>query len=181
MAQPYIGEIRLFAGNYAPQGWALCDGSLLSISHNDALFSVIGTTFGGDGIDTFALPDLRGRVPVHWGSTASLGAAGGTETVTLTTSEIPIHDHPFVASSSGGATSPVNNFPGASAGQGLATCSIYEGRVVPDTTLAPNSIQSTGQGRSHDNMQPFLAITFIIALGGTFPSLPREGARRATG
>src|ERR671934_1375449 len=106
MSQPFIGEIRMFAGNFAPAGWAFCNGQLLAISENDALFNLIGTTYGGDGQSTFALPDLRSRVPIHQGNSHVLGEMGGVETVTLTTNQIPSHTHTAVASSAGSATSP---------------------------------------------------------------------------
>ena len=104
MSSPFIGEIRIFAGNFAPSGWAFCEGSLIPISENDALFNLIGTTYGGDGQSTFALPDLRGRLPVHVGPGFAIGQAGGVETVTLTTSQIPVHTHPFLASANGAST-----------------------------------------------------------------------------
>jgi microcystin-dependent protein len=169
MATPYLGEIRPFAGNFAIDGWALCDGSLLSISNNDALFNLIGTTYGGDGQTTFALPDLRGRFPVHQGnggaSTYVMGQTGGSETVTLNTQQIPGHTHAAVANPAAGTQ------PGPS-GNVLATSNgtaLYSPRP-PATAMAAAAIAPTGGSQPHQNMQPFLTITFIIALQGIFPS-----------
>ncbi len=169
MAEPFLGEIRMFAGNFAPQGWALCDGQLLAISQNDALFSLLGTFYGGDGRTTFGLPDLRGRVPIHTGSgpglsARSLGAKGGEETMTVTQAQLPTHSHAMQGSSD------------------LADSPNPEGRVVatsttvdlyineaPANTLASDSISTIGGSQAHTNLMPFLCIHFIIALFGTFP------------
>lgn len=169
MGQPYIGEIRMFAGNFAPAGWALCQGQLVAISENDALFALIGTTYGGDGEQTFALPNLQSRVPVHMGQGPGLqnyviGEIGGVEQVTLTTQQIPSHTHPMLASAS-----PANA-RGAS-GNVLARgpAELYASEFTPDT-LAPQSIQPAGGSQPHENMQPFLVINYIISLYGIFPS-----------
>ena len=165
MSEPYIGEIRMFAGNFAPAGWAFCDGSLQAISENEALFALIGTTYGGDGQTTFALPDLRGRLPVHQGGGFTLAQAGGVETVTLTSAQVPAHSHPFLASTDPGAQrDPTGNV--------LATIvggSAYV-QMAPTTPLAPQSISSTGGSQPHENMQPYLCVSFIISLFGVFPS-----------
>ena len=165
MSQPYVGEIRMFAGNFAPAGWMFCEGQLLPISEYETLFNLIGTTYGGDGQTTFALPDLRGRLPIHQGNGFTLAETGGVETVTLTTSQIPSHSHPFLASTSpGGTVDPTGNvlsdFPGGKA---------YR-PIPPTVALASQSIGSTGGSQPHDNVQPYLCIDFIISLFGVFPS-----------
>jgi len=169
MGQPFTGEIRLFAGNFAPLGWAFCDGSLLSIGQYDALFNLIGTTYGGDGVQTFALPDLRGRVPVHQGTgagaTRNLGETGGSEAVTLTASTMPGHTYALVATTSiGNETGPANNLLGQS-----SVTSAYVGDTV-DSALAPNSITQAGGSQPHENMGPFLTVSFIIQLNSIFPT-----------
>lgn len=168
MSDPYVGEIRLFAGNFAPQGWAFCDGQLLAIASNDALFSLLGTTYGGDGRTTFALPDLRGRVPLHMGagpgrSPRTLGAKGGQESVTLTAAQLPVHSHPLRGTADADNTSP----PGRSLAE--AGEDIYA-RGDADTPLSPQAIQNAGDSQPHTNMQPFLGIYYIIALVGIYPS-----------
>lgn len=160
MGQPFIGEIRMFAGNFAPAGWRLCDGSLLPIAENDALFVLIGTTYGGDGENTFALPDLRGRVPMHMGSGHSIGETGGQETATLTLNQIPAHQHPFASSATATLGSPVGNVVAAT------TTAIYDGS--PSTVPMAQNVAAGGTA-PHDNMAPFVAINFIIALFGIFP------------
>lgn len=170
MSEPFIGEIRLFAGNFAPQGWAFCDGQLLSISGNDALFSLIGTIYGGDGQTTFALPDLRGRIPIHAGQgpglgNYSLGQRSGVETVTLTTNQAPPHSHQLRASGdTAGQRNPQNNLLGKS-----TNIDLYTGDT-PDVGLAPAAIGSAGGSQAHSNMMPYLGINFIIALFGIYPS-----------
>lgn len=159
MSEPYIGQITLFAGNFAPRGWAFCEGQLLSIAQNTALFSILGTTYGGDGRVTFALPDLRGRVPLHPGqgpglSSYSLGEAAGTETVTLTEAEMPTHSHSMVISTT----------------QPGGTAKAIEGELTPNPIVAPNAVGNTGGSQPHPNMQPYLALNYIIALQGIFPS-----------
>lgn len=167
MSQPFIGEIRMFAGNFAPVGWAFCNGAVIPISENDALFNLIGTTYGGDGQNTFALPNLQSRVPVHVGPGFALGQSGGAETVTLTTSQIPAHSHvPLCNSGPGNQQGPDNGF-WAEPSTGL----IYAA-VPPAASLAMNAaaIGSAGGSQPHDNMIPFLVINFIISLFGVFPS-----------
>jgi microcystin-dependent protein len=168
MSQPYVGEIRMFGGNFAPVDWMLCEGQLLSISEYEVLFQLIGTTYGGDGQETFGLPDLQGRVPVHQGqgpgATYQIGEKGGVETVTLTTNQIPVHTHPQQANS-GIATqnSPAGNVLAAS-----ATTDVY----VPGGPLAPLNagiVGPTGGSQPHENMQPYAVVNFIISLFGIFP------------
>jgi len=171
MSNPYIGEIRMFAGNFAPAGWAFCDGQLLAIAENDALFALIGTTYGGDGQTTFALPDLRGRIPIHQGTGAgltprSLGESAGSENVTLTVNQLPVHPHAFLGTSSNAsATNPANAVVAAP-----STIDLYRPATAPNTNLAPNALGPTGGSQPHDNLQPFLCISFIISLFGIFPS-----------
>jgi len=165
MAQPYVGEIRMFAGNFAPAGWMFCEGQLLPISEYETLFNLIGTTYGGDGQSTFALPDLRGRVPLHFGNGFTLAETGGVETVTLTVSQIPAHSHPYLASTAvGGKTDPTNNVLSQS-----TTPKVYEA-VAGSANFAAQSIGSTGGSQPHDNFQPYLCVDFIISLFGIFPS-----------
>ena len=165
MAQPYVGEIRMFAGNFAPAGWMFCDGQLLPISENETLFQLIGTTYGGDGQSTFALPDLRSRVPIHNGNGFILAEQGGAEEVTLTVQQIPAHSHPLIGSSSTGSTSiPENGFLAKSTSNTPYT------PFPPDRNLRPNSISPTGGSQPHTNFQPYLCISFIISLFGIFPS-----------
>ena len=167
MPQPFVGEIRIFAGNYAPAGWMFCDGQLLAISENDTLFQLIGTTYGGDGQSTFALPDLRGRVPNHQGSGFTLGQAAGVESVTLTTQQIPAHSHPLAFSNTAPALSPTNAFPGVVVSS-QANANLYNA-VAPTTNLNPASIGPTGASQPHENRQPYLALQYIISLFGLFP------------
>ena len=165
MAQPYVGEIRMFAGNFAPAGWMFCEGQLLPISENETLFQLIGTTYGGDGQSTFALPDLRGRIPLHFGNGFTLAETGGAETVTLTVSQIPAHSHPLLAT-----TTTATN-PNASATVlGQASTFFPYVNVNPSVAMAPASIGATGGSQPHDNFQPYLCIDFIISLFGIFPS-----------
>jgi microcystin-dependent protein len=168
MGSPYIGEIRMFGGNFNPSGWSFCDGSLMAIAENDTLFNLIGTTYGGDGQTTFALPDLRGRVPMHVGSGAPLAQTGGTETVTLTTQQIPSHNHNALATATGSVLSPSGAIPAValSSEQGLQ---VY-GPTTPTTALVGTSIQNDGGNQPHENLQPYLCVNFIIALYGIYPS-----------
>lgn len=167
MGNPYLGEIRLFAGNFAPKGWALCDGSLLPISENEALYSLLGTTYGGDGEQTFALPNLLGRVPVHQGASSALGGTGGQEQVTLTSPTIPAHTHTMTGSAGQAAfASPTNAVP---ATPGDLNINPY-GTDAPLTVLDASSIQATGGSQAHENRQPFLAIVFIVSLRGIYPT-----------
>lgn len=171
MSQPYIGEIRIFAGNFAPVGWLFCQGQTLAISENDTLFNLIGTTYGGDGQTTFNLPDLRSRVPVHMGtgsglSSRTIGELGGTETVTLTVNQIPAHSHvPQANSGTGTSTDPKNNFWAAQ-----PALLQYSPNGTANANLPANTIVNTGGSQPHDNMIPFLVVNFIISLFGTFPS-----------
>ena len=169
MAQPFIGEIRIFSFNFPPRGWATCSGQLLAISQNQALFSILGTTFGGDGRVTFALPDLRGRTPVHAvGGTTVLGQQGGVEAVALSANQLPAHTHGVNAS--GGlatATTPAGNVMAAKARFGA---DVYT-TAAADTLLAPGAVGAAGAtGQAHDNMQPSLVMNPCIALFGVFPS-----------
>jgi microcystin-dependent protein len=164
MSQPYIGEIRIFAGNFAPVGWAICDGTLLAISQNAALFNLIGTTYGGDGQNTFALPDLRSRVPIHQGAGLILSEKGGAETVVLNSSQIPAHTHIPVGSSTDGTTQTVPGNTWAN-----WTGSQY-GTQPPNGLMDPGALSPAGGSQPHDNMAPFLAVNFIISLFGIFPS-----------
>ncbi len=165
MAQPYVGEIRIFAGNFAPAGWMFCEGQLLPISEFETLFNLIGTTYGGDGQSTFALPDLRGRLPIHQGNGFTLAETGGAETVTLTTPQLPIHSHPFLATVNiGGGSAPSNNVLAQS-----STVKVYSA-VTPNVAFGPLSITNTGGNQPHTNFQPYLCLDFIISLFGIFPS-----------
>ena len=165
MAQPYVGEIRMFAGNFAPAGWMFCEGQLLPISENETLFQLIGTTYGGDGESTFALPDLRGRVPIHQGSGFTLAETGGSEEVTLTVSQIAAHSHPLVASNGlGNDPNPQSNLLAES-----SVVSMYQAGN-PATAMAAQSVSSVGGSQPHTNFQPYLCVDFIISLFGIFPS-----------
>jgi microcystin-dependent protein len=166
MAQPYVGEIRMFAGNFAPAGWMMCEGQLLPISENETLFQLIGTTYGGDGESTFALPDLRGRLPLHQGNGFVLAQQGGAEEVTLTVNQIPAHTHAFMAvgGAKGGQISPAGNVPAQSFN---VTPYIND---APTGNFNPNAVGSSGGSQPHTNFQPYLCINFIISLFGIFPS-----------
>jgi microcystin-dependent protein len=170
MSEPFVGEIRMFAGNFAPRGWAYCDGQLLVVSQNDALFSLLGTIYGGDGRTTFGLPDIRGRIPIHAGSgpglsTRRLGEKGGTENETITVNQMASHTHPFQGTDDTGNTpSPAENAPAKS-----TAVDAYVGDS-PDTNLAAGAVTSVGGSRSHTNLMPYLCIHFIIALFGIYPS-----------
>lgn len=166
MPEPFIGEIRLFAGNFAPAGWAFCDGQLLSISEFEPLFILIGTTYGGDGESTFALPDLRGRVPIHQGQGFSLGQPGGLETVSLAAQQLPPHSHALMASMDP-AISP--NPQGQVLARTVSSTPFFPD-PNPAITLAAASVSPTGGNQPHDNVQPFQCLNFIIALQGIFPS-----------
>lgn len=173
MANPYIGEIRMFGGNFAIYGWAFCDGSLLPISQYSALFQLVGTTYGGDGQNTFALPDLRGRIPIHQGQGSGLsnyviGQPGGAETVTVTVNQLAAHSHNNARGSVQAAASsnPANN----SWGNANAVAANSFGTAMPDGTMNTGSIGMTGGNQPHDNMLPFLPVSFIIALEGIYPS-----------
>jgi microcystin-dependent protein len=165
MAQPFVGEIRMFAGNFAPAGWMFCEGQLLPISENETLFIVIGTTYGGDGQSTFALPDLRGRLPVHFGSGFIVGDTGGVEQVTLSTNQMPAHSHPLLASSNAATSQTPANLV---LGQAQAV-SYFN---LPDNiaSLSPLSVGATGGSQPHTNFQPYLCVNYIISLFGLFPN-----------
>jgi microcystin-dependent protein len=169
MGQPYVGEIRMFGGSFAPAGWAFCDGQLLPISENETLFQLIGTTYGGDGEATFALPGLSSRVPIHQGqgpglSNNILGETGGVESVTLSTQQIPSHTHPVIASQN-----LANDFsPGNKVFAQSQTIDAYV-QTPPFVALSPQSVSPVGGSQPHDNMQPYLVVSFIISLFGVFP------------
>lgn len=165
MTTPYVGEIRMFGGNFAPSGWLLCQGQLLSIAEFTTLFQLIGTTYGGDGQTTFALPNLQSRVPVHQGGGFVLGEQSGEESVTLSTRQIPAHAHQAIGTSNGGTAANPTGGVWASTPQ-LA----YGALAAPEVTMASGEVANTGGGQAHDNMLPFLAVNFIISLFGVFPS-----------
>jgi microcystin-dependent protein len=168
MAQPYVGEIRMFAGNFAPAGWMFCEGQLLPISENETLFQLIGTTYGGDGQSTFALPDLRGRIPIHQGNGFILAETGGAEEITLTVPQIAAHSHPMLATTDAAAgTAPSVN--SVLARQVNPAISPY-GLDNPTTPLQASSISPVGGSQPHTNFQPYLCVDFIISLFGIFPS-----------
>lgn len=165
MAQPYVGEIRMFGGNFAPAGWMFCEGQLLPISENETLFNLIGTTYGGDGQSTFGLPDLRGRVPIHFGNGFTLAETGGAEQITLTVNQIPAHSHPLFASTS------VANDSNALSNVAAQPSAFFPYLNVPATVdMAPQAIGPTGGSQPHANFQPYLCVDFIISLFGIFPS-----------
>jgi microcystin-dependent protein len=170
LASPYVGEIRMFGGNFAPRDWAFCNGQLLPIDQNTALFQLIGTTYGGDGQTTFALPDLRGRLPLHQGTSPNgqsyiIGQTGGVESVTLTTSQIPAHNHAFTGTTNpGGTTNPPTNIVAQNSGNNIY---IEDQAFV---ALAPQSLLPDGGSQPHENLQPFLCVAFIISLAGIFPT-----------
>jgi microcystin-dependent protein len=168
MGEPYIGEIRMVGFSFPPNGWAFCDGQLMAISQNDALFTLIGTTYGGDGQETFALPNLQSRMPVHSGqgpgtSNYVLGEMGGSESVTLTIQQIPTHNHPLLCSNVNGTQSSPNN--------GMAAASTQNQFAGPAGPQPMNNtlVQGAGGGQPHENMMPFLVISFCISLFGVFP------------
>ena len=165
MGQPYVGEIRMFAGTFAPAGWMFCDGQLLAIAENEVLFQLIGTTYGGDGQTTFALPDLRGRIPVHQGGGFTLAQAGGQETVTLLEQQIPPHSHDLIASTERASTA-------VPTGHMLAQTNALHlySSAPPNVAMASPAIGVAGGTQPHDNMQPYLGVSFIISLFGIFPS-----------
>lgn len=170
MAQPYVGEIRMFGGNFAPAGWMFCDGQLLPISENETLFQLIGTTYGGDGQSTFALPDLRGRLPIHMGQGSGLSnrviaETGGAEEVTLTIQQIPSHTHAVLASTGiGTSNNPAGNVVGSSPSVDVFIA------FPPDTGFNPAVVSPVGGNQPHTNFQPYLCVNFIISLFGIFPS-----------
>lgn len=170
MSDPYMGEIRMFAGTFAPQGWEFCRGQLLSIAQNDALFSLLGTNYGGDGINTFGLPDLGGRFPLGTGQgnglpNFGLGFTGGADQVTLIGPQLPAHSHAVQAAGSATTTSAAGAFPAGWA-------DVPYSSTVPSTPLAPQQLAPSGGTQPHENRQPFLAMNFIICTSGVFPSRP---------
>ena len=165
MAQPYVGEVRMFAGNFPPAGWMFCEGQLLPISENETLFQLIGTTYGGDGESTFALPDMRGRLPIHQGNGFILAETGGAEEITLTVTQIPAHSHSMIASTAAGDQSgPGNQVLARTTGADLYSSD------SPYVNLSPQAVSSTGGSQPHTNFQPYLCVDFIISLFGIFPS-----------
>lgn len=171
MAEPYIGEIRLFSFGYAPKGWATCDGQTINIVQNQALYSLLGTTYGGDGVTTFKLPDLRGRTTLHRSSAYQEGAAGGAETVALaTTAQLPAHTHLLAANTAAGSSNvPQGNLLAAVQDSSGTKFGYAVAKAIPAATLAPGSISSTGGSSGHNNMQPTLVINYCIALTGYYP------------
>ena len=165
MAQPYVGEIRLFAGNFAPAGWMFCEGQLLPISEHEVLFQLIGTTYGGNGESTFALPDLRGRIPIHQGNGFILAEPGGAEAITLTANQIPSHTHALLASARPATASSPQGAVFAE-----AEADLYTDEATPSASMHAASIASTGGSQPHTNMQPYLCLNYIISLYGIFPS-----------
>lgn len=163
MAEPFLSEIRIVSFNFPPQGWALCNGQSLPINQNQALYSLLGTTYGGDGRTSFALPNLQGQVPIHKGNGHSLGEKGGSTSVTLSTQELPAHTHAVNATNSGGDTT-------VAAGNYLANFSNGYAPAASLTSMAPSSVTSTGGGQPHNNAMPYLTLNFCIALQGIYPS-----------
>jgi microcystin-dependent protein len=161
MAQPFIGEVKMVSFNFAPKGWAFCNGQLLSINQNTALFSILGTTYGGNGVTTFGLPNLQGSVPVHVGTGFTEGQVGGVQAVTLTTSQAG-HAHPVSATATATTNTAAGNFPAA------AASNIYG--ASPDTTMNASIVSMAGSSQPHTNLQPYLVVNFVIALQGVFPS-----------
>jgi len=171
MSEPFVGEIRMFAGNFAPRGWAFCDGQLLAVSQNDALFSLLGTIYGGDGRTTFGLPDLRGRIPIHAGhgpglSERRLGAKAGAEKVTLTVNQLPSHRHDVFASATGASSGN----PSGNVSANTAPTNVYSTALAVQQEMNSAAISHTGGSRSHTNLMPYLCVHFIIALVGIYPS-----------
>ena len=171
MSEPYIGEIKMFAGNFAPRGYALCNGQLLSIAQNTALFAILGTTYGGDGRVTFGLPNLQSRVPMHWGNGPGLsqhfiGEMSGTNTVTILNSNMPTHTHTLGCNTASSSTSPENATFSGNARLGQSYASAPSGAAIPMNIQA---VGLTGGNQPHNNLQPYLGLTFIIALQGIFP------------
>lgn len=163
MATPFLGQISIFSFGFAPRGWAMCNGQILPINQNQALFSILGTTYGGNGQTTFALPDLRGRTPVYVGSGLTLGQPGGEENHTLTTSETPAHTHPAAGGPSATVVTPSGNLPGSG-----TTTNFYAGSS--NTSMNPQAVSNMGGSQPHQNMSPYLVVNICIAVQGLFPS-----------
>lgn len=161
MAEPFIGEIRMFAMNYAPEGWAQCNGQLLPIQQNQALYAILGTSFGGDGVKNFALPNLQGKVPVQNAAGTRVGQTGGEETHTLTVNEMPQHTHLATAGANATSATPAGNVWGGSA--------TLDYEVQPNVQMSPNALAASGQSQPHSNMQPYTVVNYCIAIIGTFP------------
>lgn len=178
MAEPFVGQISLFAGNYAPQGYAFCNGALLNINNYQPLYSLIGTAYGGDGVNTFGLPDMQGRIPVGPGIATGggqinwqVGQKAGAEQVALSEAQIPSHNHPLQATSEQATvTNPLGNLMAADAG-GAADFSFSTGGTAVKPFL-PQAVSNTGAGQAHDNVAPFMVLNYIIALTGVYPSRP---------
>ncbi|GAB2612196.1 phage tail protein [Belliella aquatica] len=179
MAQPYVGQIRIFAGNFAPAGWMFCEGQILPIAEYDALFYLIGTTYGGDGQSTFALPDLRGRIPIHQGNGFILAETGGAEEITLTVNQIPAHSHPLkggnmvaLASNEGDSQDPTAKFPTITPGVNLYSKTALENvnMAAPQGVNQAGILQASGGSQPHSNFQPYTVVNYIISLFGIFPS-----------
>ena len=167
MGQPYIGEIRMFGGNFAPDGWAFCHGQQMAIAENDALFQLIGTTYGGDGQETFNLPNLGGRVPMHQGAGYQMGQIGGVNSVTLTVQQTPAHGHPLMGSTAPATgTNPENAVFAHLPDAGVQTA---YGTTAPFGAIDPSSVAPMGGSQPHDNMQPYVVVSFIISLYGIYP------------
>jgi microcystin-dependent protein len=174
MSDQFVAEIRMFAGNFAPLGWAFCNGQILPISQNTALFSLLGTTYGGNGTSNFALPNLQGSAPIGYGqgpglSLRSLGQSGGEQTVTLQVSQIPVHGHSAMAATSGGKNSPTGNVWGESK-LGKTPLYVYATSGAANVNMNPGALAAAGGNQPHNNMPPYLGLSFIIALQGIFPS-----------
>lgn len=166
MSNPYVGEIRMFAGNFAPVGWEFCNGQLMNIADYDILFNLIGTTYGGDGQETFALPNLASRIPLHFGSGFAQGQMSGTETVTLTPSQLPAHTHPAQAS----ATSGTLSSPAGAVWANSTLQNYSDGSGKTPVPMSAQALLTTGGNQAHDNMMPSLALSFIISMYGIYPS-----------
>jgi microcystin-dependent protein len=164
MSTPFLGEIKICSFNFAPKGWAFCNGQLLAINQNQALFAILGTTYGGNGVQTFALPNLQGRVPLHMGGGISQGKSGGEQNVTLSVSQLPAHTHvPTGLSNSASQAAPRNNLWAQSSSKPFSNTAV-------STAMNPAAVTSTGGSQSHNNMPPYLVVNFVIALTGIFPS-----------
>lgn len=163
--EPYVGEIRMFGGTFAPEGWQFCNGQLLSIAENEMLYSLLGTMYGGDGVNTFGVPDLRGRVPLHQASGYAMGQMGGTETVTLTQQQLAVHTHAASARTANGTMAA----PAAHFWAGNAENACFSS-AAPDVNFNTGAIAAVGGGRPHQNMMPFLTLSFIIATAGIYPT-----------